>query len=166
MRINNSKVKNTIISVYFLLIVSAIVSATVFKAFSEDDDDASNLTLTFIIISAGFALLFFLVHFISKYFEYDSDGLKVVVTNRGLLLSDNLNYREHILEFEKKDLYAYKFRNFIVYKTLIFYTKDSRGKKKQETFNVTLVPKKKRRYIRQSLSKMVKTNKNSQKINE
>jgi len=163
MRINNSKVKNTIVSVYFILIVCAIVFATVFKMFS---DLTTNPTITFIIISAGFALLFFLVHFISKFFEYDSDGLKVVVTNRGLLLSDNLNYREHLLEFDKSSLYAYKFRNYFVYKTLTFYLKDSRGKKKQETFNVTLLPKKKRRYIRQSLSKMVKMNKNSQQINE
>ena len=163
MRTNNSKVKNTIISVYFILIVLAIVFATVFKAFS---DLTTNPTITFIIIASGFAVLFFLVHYISKYFEYDSDGLKVVVTNRGLLLSDNLNYREKVLEFEKKDLYAYTFRNYIVYKTLTFHIKDSRDKKKQETFNVTLVPKKKRRYIRQSLSKMIKTNKNSQKINE
>ncbi|MFT4611551.1 MAG: hypothetical protein ACJA1H_002568 [Glaciecola sp.] len=163
MRINNSKVKNTIISVYFILIVTAIVFATVFKAFSEG---TSNPTLTFIAISTGFALLFFLVHFISKYFEYDSDGLKVVVTNRGLLLSDNLNYREHLLEFDKKNLYAYKFRDFLVYKTLTFYIIDSRDKKKQETFNITLLPRKKRRYIRQSLSKMIKINNNSQKINE
>tara|TARA_B100000809_G_C15077648_1_gene508471 strand:- start:870 stop:1361 length:492 start_codon:yes stop_codon:yes gene_type:complete len=163
MRINNSKVKNTIISVYFILIVTAIVFATVFKAFSEE---SSNPTLTFIVISTGFALLFFLVHFISKYFEYDSDGLKVVVTNRGLLLSDNLNYREHLLEFDKKNLYAYKFRDFLVYKTLTFYIIDSRDKKKQETFNITLLPRKKRRYIRQSLSKMIKINNNSQKINE
>jgi len=163
MRINNSKVKNTIVSVYFILIVFAIVFAIVFKMFS---DLTANPTITFIIISAVFALLFFLVHFISKFFEYDSDGLKVVVTNRGLLLSDNLNYREHLLEFDKSSLYAYKFRNYVVFKTLTFYLKDSRGKKKQETFNVTLLPKKKRRYIRQSLSKMVKMNKNSQQINE
>jgi hypothetical protein len=159
MRINNSKVKNTIISVYFILIVLAIVFATIFKLFS---DLTSNPTISFVVISAGFALLFFLVHFISKYFEYDSDGLKVVVTNKGLLLSDSFNYREHLLEFDKEDLYAYKFRNFIVFKTLTFYLNDSRGKKKKETFNVTLVPRKKRRYIRQSLSKMIKMNKNSQ----
>ncbi|MFT7050688.1 MAG: hypothetical protein ACJAZK_001286 [Psychroserpens sp.] len=163
MRINNSKVKNTIVSVYFILIVLAIVFATIFKAFS---DLTSNPSLTFIIITSGFGLLFLLVHFISKYFEYDSDGVKVVVKNSGLLLSDSFNYREKVLEFEKIDLYAYKFNNYLVYRTLTFYFKDSRNKRKGETFNVTLVPGKKRRYIRQSLSKMIKTNKNSQKINE
>ena len=157
MRTNNSKVKNTIISVYFILMVLAIVFATVFKAFR---DLTRNPTLTFLLIAFGFALLFLIVHFISKYFEYDSDGLKVVVINRGLLISEKYNYREHKLEFEKQQLYAFKFRNYLVYKTLTFYLNDHRNRKTKEVFNVTLVPRKKRRYIKQSLSKMIKTNKN------
>ncbi|MEH6536020.1 MAG: hypothetical protein V7719_06480 [Psychroserpens sp.] len=156
MRINNSKVKNTIISVYFILIVLAIVSATLFKSFS---DVTKNRTLTYILIVFGFAILFFIVHFVSKYFEYDSDGLKVVVINRGLLLTDKFNYREHKAEFDKEQLYGYKFSNYFVYKTLKLYLKDSKGKKKTVKFNATLVSRKKRRYIRQSLSKIVKNNK-------
>ncbi|MCD2258982.1 hypothetical protein [Psychroserpens luteolus] len=157
MRTNNSKVKNTIISVYFVLILLAVLFATVFRAFSEVTD---NPTLTFFIIVFGFVMLLVLVHYISKYFEYDSDGVKVVVINRGLLLSEKYNYRERKLEFEKERLYAFKFRNYIVYKTLTFYLRDSRGRKTKQSFNVTLVPRKKRRYIRQSLSKIIKMNKN------
>jgi hypothetical protein len=163
MRTNNSKVKNTIISVYFILIVLAIVFAVVFNLFS---DLTLNSTVTFVVISCVFVLLFFLVHYISKFFEYDSDGIKVVVTNSGLLLSDNFNYREKILEFKKSDLYAYKFKNYLILRTLTFFVKDGRDKKRNETFNITLMSRKKRRYIRQSLSKMVKLNKNSQSINE
>lgn len=156
MRTNNSKVKNTIISVYFILIVLAIILATVFRAFN---DITRNPKLTFLFIALGFAALFFLVHYISKYFEYDSDGIKVVVINRGLLLSEEINYREHKIEFEKEQLYAFKFKNYFIYKTLTFYLKDAKGKKSKSVFNVTLVPRKKRRYIRQSLSKMIKMNK-------
>jgi len=156
MRTNNSKVKNTIISIYFLLIVSSIGFLMVFKTFTEG---VSNPILLFIIIALGFAMLFFVVHTMSKYFEYDSDGLKVVVTNRILLFSERFNHKTHVLEFEKEDLYAYKFRNFIVYKTLTFYLKNKKGKKTKETFNTTLVSRRKRRYVRQSLSKMVKANK-------
>jgi len=163
MRTNNSRVKNTIISVYFILIVLAITFLIVFKTFTYG---VSNPILLFSAIAFGFAALFFLVHFISKFFEYDSDGLKVVVTNRGLLFSDKYNYREHKVEFDKKQLYAYKFSDFIVYKTLKLYLKDGRDNKKVETFNITLVSRKKRRYIRQSLSKIVKKNKKEVKINE
>ncbi|WP_460218994.1 hypothetical protein [Psychroserpens sp. MEBiC05023] len=160
MRTNNSRVKNTIISVYFILIVMAIAFLMVFKTFTSG---VANPFLVFISIALGFAVLFFVVHFISKYFEYDSDGLKVVVTNKGLLFSDKFNYRETILEFDKNDLYAYKFKNYFFYKTLTFYLKNKRGKKRKEVFNVTLVNRKKRRYIRQSLSKMVKANKKQAK---
>ena len=156
MRTNNHSVKNVIISVYFLLIVFAIVLATVFKAFS---DLTPNPTFTFFIIVLGFMALFLFVHRISKYFEYDSDGVKVVIMNRGLLLSDYLNYREHKLEFSKENLIGYKFYDYLIYKTLTVYVKGRTGHKKKETFNVTLVAKKKRRYIRQSLSKMIKLNK-------
>lgn len=157
MRTNNSRVKNIIVSVYFVLVVLAIFSATVFNAFKHLTPDP---ILTFMLIAIGFALLFFLVYRISKYFEYDSDGLKVVLINKGLLLTEYLNYREHKLEFDKDRLIAFKFNDYMIYKTLDIYVKDRNGAKKKDTFNVTLVTKKKRRYIRQSLSKMVKANAN------
>lgn len=157
MRTNNGKVKNTIVSIYFVLIILAMVLATVFKGFR---DISNNSTVNVIIIAFGFAVIFFLVHFISRYFEYDSDGLKVVITNRGLLLSDQFNYRERQIEFDKSELYGYKFSNYVIYKVLTVYLKDARGRKSKESFNISLVSKRKRRYVRQSLSKIVKQNKN------
>jgi len=159
MRTNNSKLKNVIISVYFLLILFAIVLATVFSAFSHL---SPNPTMTFFILFFGFIGLFLFVHRISKYFEYDSDGIKVVVINKGLLLADYFNYREHKLEFSKENLVAYKFNNYVVYKSLSLYIKDRKGNTRKETFNVTLVAKKKCKYIRQSLSKMVKMNRKTE----
>ena len=155
MRTNNSRGKNIIISVYFIPIVLAILLATVFSAFSHL---TKNPTLTLFIIVFAFIALFFLVHHVSKYFEYDSDGVKVVVINRGLLLADYLNYREHKLEFSKANLVGYKFHNYVVYRSMTLYIMNREGHKKKVTFNVTLVNKKKRRYIRQSLSKMIKLN--------
>lgn len=155
MRTNNAKVKNTIISVYFILIVLVILLATVFSAFSYL---ASSSKLTFLSIFIGFLILFFTVHFISRYFEYDSDGKKVYVVNKGLLLSDVFNYRQHELEFNKSRLKAFKFKNYLVYKSLTLYIENSKGLVKKETFNVTLVSRRKRRYIGQSLSKMIKNN--------
>lgn len=155
MRTNNSKVKNIIVSVYFILIVFAVFLATVFRAFSHLTPDPF---LTFLLVLFGFIILFMSVHALSKYFEYDSDGVKVVVINKGLLLSDYFNYREHLLEFDKSRLVAFKFKNYVIYKSLTLYLKNSKGHTRKETFNVTLVAKKKRRYIRQSLSKMIKEN--------
>lgn len=155
MRTNNSKAKSVIISVYFILIVLAILLATVFSAFK---DLTSNPVLTFFILFIGFIVAFAIVHWISRYFEYDSDGLKVIITNKGLLLSERLNYREHQIEFAKEDLVAFKFNNYLIYKTLTIVTKNSKGKTSKAIFNVTLVNRKKRKYIKQSLSKMIKHN--------
>jgi len=164
MRTNNSKVKNVIISMYFILIVLAILFATLFSAFS---DLTNSSTLTFFIVIGVFVFVFLAAHKVSKYFEYDSDGLQVVLINRGLLLSDYFNYREHKLEFEKEHLTGYKFNNYFVYKNLVLHLTSRHGHKKTEIFNVSLVGRKKRKYIRQSLSKIIKHNRTiKQQIND
>ncbi len=155
MRTNNHKTKNFIVSIYFILVIFAIISAIMFRMFNEI---SSNPLVVFLIIVLSFSLLFFAVHSISKFFEYDSDGMKVVVTNKGLLLSDRFNYREHTVEFNKTDLKGFKFNNYVVYNTLVLLIKDKSGTSKKERFNVTLVSKKKRKYIKQSLNKMIKNN--------
>jgi len=80
-----------------------------------------------------------------------------VVINKSLLLSEYLNKKEHVVEFEKK-LIGFKFQNFIVYKRLVLYIINSRGHRKKEIFNVTLVQHKKRKYVKQSLNKIVRNN--------
>jgi hypothetical protein len=156
MRTNNSKVKNIIISMYFILIVLAILLATLFSAFSNL---TSNPTTTFFVVIGVFVVLFLVAHKVSKYFEYDSDGVQVVIINRGMLLSDYFNYREHKIEFKKEQLDGYKFNNYFIYKNLVVYLTNKYDHKKREEFNVTLVSRKKRNYIRQSLSKIIKHNK-------
>ncbi len=155
MRTNNGKVKNIIISVYFILIVLSILLATVFSAFQ---DLTPNPYLTFFIILGIFVVLFVSVYFVSRYFEYDSDGVKVVLLNRGLLLADHFNYREKKVEFDKEKLVQFKIYNYLLYKQLSIWLKRSTGSKKKYTFNVTLVNRKKRKYIKQSLSKIIKEN--------
>lgn len=161
MRTNNEKIKNIIISVYFILIVLAILLAVVFSAFKGL---TPNPLLTFIVITLVLALLFGAVHKISRYFEYDSDGQELIIINRGLLLADYFNYREHKLELEKRKLTGFKFYNLLFYNWLTIYYNDSKGNRHKENFNVTTVSKKKRKYIRQSLSKIIKENKKNNLI--
>ena len=160
MRTNNGKVKNVIISLYFILVVLAVIVTTLVSSFSEL---YNNPTITILIILFVFSVLFVITHKVSKYFEYDSDGMQVVIINRGLLLSEYVNYREHRLEFEKEKLISFKFRDYFFYKSLTLNLKDRHGDLKRVNFNVTLVSRKKRRYIRQSLSKMIKHNRKLKK---
>lgn len=156
MRTDNGKVRGFIISVYFILVILAIVSATVFNAFKDVTDNAFIVSIILLLV---FGIAFFGFHAIARYFEYDSDGVKVVVLNRGLLLADRFNYRERKIEFSKEDLLGYKFRNYFAFKVLKLVVKQSDGNTSKHNFNVTLVTKRKRKYVRQSLSKILKANK-------
>lgn len=156
MKINNSKVKGIIVSAYFLLIVLIVILASVFNIFI---DIPLNPVLIFVAVLFLFLGLFVLLFKVTKFFEYDSDGLKISILNKGLLSSEGLSSKEHSLEFEKEKLISFKFQNFIFYKRLVLFVINKRGHEKREVFNVTLVERKKRKYVRQSLGKVVRRNK-------
>lgn len=157
MRTNNEKVKSVIIGVYFIMIVLAITSIFVFNAVTGLD---VNPLILFLVVLGIFGILFFLVHRVAKYFEYDSDGAKLILLNKGLLLSDRFNYREHKLEAGKQELVGFKMYNFFIYKELVVFIKwEGHESVKKYRFNITLVARKKRKYMKQSLSKTVKLNK-------
>ncbi|RKE95282.1 hypothetical protein [Ichthyenterobacterium magnum] len=160
MRTNNATVKNIILSLYFVLIIATIFFATVFRAFRNL---TSNTVLSFAIVAFVFVGLLYFIHTVSKYFEYDSDGVKVVVINKGLLFFDKHRHREYKLEFNKERLLSFKFHNYIIYKQLIINVLDSSDEVRKMKFNVTLVSRRKRKYIRQSLSKMIKANRKNSK---
>lgn len=157
MRTNNEKVKNVIIGVYFVMIVLAITSIFVFNAVTGLE---VNPLILFLAVVGIFGLLFFLVHRVAKYFEYDSDGSKLIVINKGLLLSEKFNYRQHKLEADKSELVGFKMYDFIFYKELVLFVLwEGHETVKKYRFNITLVARKKRKYMKQSLSKTVKLNK-------
>lgn len=152
MRTDNRNVKNSIISIYFLFLVVAILLATVFRSYGVFPKASMYVFLGLIII-IGY------VHFIARYFEYDSDGPKLVFTNKGLILTDFINYRQHKVEFAKHKLLEYKVHNYLFYKILVISIQQSNGKVHKESFNVTLLKRKKLRYVKQSLKRILKENK-------
>jgi len=157
MRTNNEKVKNIIISLYFIIIVLGILILTLFNVFSVI---SKNSTVAFYVLVFVIVALFVITYRVSKFFEYDSDGIKVVFLNKGLLLKEHLNYREHKIELDKDQLTGFKFNDYFFYKTLVIYYTSRHDHKRNETFNVTLVSRKKRKYIKQSIRKIIKQNQN------
>jgi predicted RND superfamily exporter protein len=151
MRTDNRNVRTTVISIYFVLIVLAVLLATVFKSleiFVERN----------LFVFLGCFIMIILFHYIARHFEYDSDGDKVILLNQGLILADYLNYRKHRLEFSKEQLIGFKIKNFIIYKSLVIVIKNQDGKTIKERFNVTLVKRRSLKYVRQSLNKTIKLN--------
>ncbi|WP_458626695.1 hypothetical protein [Winogradskyella sp. PC D3.3] len=152
MRTDNREIKNTIISIYFVLIIVAILLATVFKSYNLVEGSSFYVLI-------GLLVAVVVVHFVARFFEYDSDGAKVIITNRGLILTDFLNYRENKIEISREKLSGYKIYNYYFYKSLVVYTSLSNGKITKERFNITLLKRKKIKYVRQSLRKIIKENK-------
>ena len=156
MRINNAKVKNTILTAYFLLLFAAILNMLVFGLFRSW---IKNTNLEWGLIIGFFVIVFVVLYSIAKYFEYDSDGDVLVIINKGLIVSEFVNYREKIAEFPKKKLLYYKLKDYGIYKSLNLYIRSGENRQKRIKFNVTLVPKRKLRYLKMSLDKVVKQNK-------
>lgn len=156
MRINNSKIKNTILTAYFLLLIAVILNMVVFGLFR---DWINSSTLQWILVVVFFVGLFVALHSIAKYFEYDSDGDILVIINRGMIVSEFINYREKIVEFPKTKLLYYKLMDYRIYKSLNLYVRSGEHHQKRIKFNVTLVPNRKLRYLKMSLDKIVKNNK-------
>ena len=156
MRINNSKIKNTILTAYFLLLFTVIIGMIVFGLFKNW---IHNSTLKYTVFVAVFASLFFVLHKFARYFEYDSDGHVLVIINRGFLISELLKYGEKKAEFPKSKLLYYKLNKYLFYKSLNLYIRSGDQHQKRIQFNVSLVSKKKLKYLKMSLDKVVKQNK-------
>ncbi|WP_179353743.1 hypothetical protein [Winogradskyella vidalii] len=152
MRTDNRKVKNIIVSIYFLLVVIAVFLATVFKSYHLFEGSS-------LYVFIGLLVAVVIVHFIARFFEYDSDGAQIIITNSGLILNDIFNYRENKVEIAKDKLAGFRIINYFFYKSLIIYSTQSNGKILKERFNITLLKRKKIKYLKQSLRKIIKENK-------
>jgi len=156
MRINNSKIKNTILTAYFLLLIAVILNMVIFGLFR---DWINNTTLEWILIVGFFVVVFIALHSIAKYFEYDSDGDVLVLINRGMIIAELFNYREKTVEFPKNKLLYYKLKDYGIYKSLNLYIRSGEHHQKRIKFNVTLMPNRKLKYLKMSLDKVLKNNK-------
>lgn len=110
-------------------------------------------------IFLGLFIVLVLFHSIAGYFEYDSDGSKIIILNKGLILTEYINYRENKVEFARHQLIGYKIKDYFLYKSLVVLYKTYEGKQVKERFNVTLLKKRKMKYVKQSLRKTLKENK-------
>jgi hypothetical protein len=139
-----------------------LVLATVFEVFGDEEAPLIDPVISVVLVIFAFLALFSILFKFAKFFEYDSDGLKVGVINKGLLATDYLKSKEHSLEFDKDKLISFKFQNFIFKKRLVLYIMSKHGHKKKEVFDVSLVSKRKRRYVKLSLNKIIRQNKKNQ----
>ena len=152
MRTDNRKVRNTVISIYFVLILLTVLMATVFSSLELVENGVFYVFL-------GFLVFLVLVQSIAGYFEYDSDGDKIIVINKGLILTEYINYRQKKIKFKRNQLVGFKIKNDFFYKSLVLQIKTHEDTVVKYRFNVTLLKSKKIRYVKQSLRKIFKERK-------
>ncbi|WP_162820028.1 hypothetical protein [Kordia sp. SMS9] len=105
-------------------------------------------------------LVFIMVVFYStaKYFEFDSDGNVLTFVNKGLFISNFINYREQRAEFPKEKLQRYRIQNYVVFSFLYVYVKSKSSHIKRVRFNISLLSSSKKRALKKSLEKVLKHN--------
>lgn len=96
----------------------------------------------------------------ARYFEYDSNGEVFIFINKGVLLTDFVNYREQKAEFPKAKLYNYKIKDYLIYRALYIYVRSKDDTIKRISFDITFISPKRVDLLKQSLNKVLKQNRN------
>jgi len=95
-----------------------------------------------------------------KYFEYDSDGETICLTNRGAFVSEKYDYRGQKAEFPKYKLKSFKISNYYFFKSLSIKVKSKNAQEvKKIKFNITFISNNKIKVLKKSLQKIVHHNK-------
>lgn len=156
MRLTNYKTVKVIPGFYYFSIVFFFL--IIFLHYQFDKTIFSSDKYYYGTLGAIVVLQFY-VYFGGKYFEFDSEGSIISMLNRGVILSNYLNYRDKVIEIKREQLYQFKYYNFIFYKRLVVYAKGRNGLFKKH-LNLTFVSNRKIRYVKLSLSKLIKENGN------
>jgi len=155
MRFNNSKAKKWVPVLYFLLLFLAL--GAIFYALVIDKEFEELKYWNFIPVVL--LILMITIYVTAKYFEFDSDGNVLTFINKGLFISDYINYREQRAEFPKEKLSAYKLQHFLVFSYLNIYIKSKGNSIKRVRFNISLLGSRKKNALKSSLDKVIKQNK-------
>ncbi|MCH2195100.1 hypothetical protein [Kordia sp.] len=154
MRFSNEKSKKWVPFLYFFLGIGSILVMLYLFLFRED----VNQTKVWYAIPAVLIFMILVFYNTAKYFEFDSDGNVLTLINKGLFISNFINYREHRAEFPKEKLKRYRIQNFVLYSFLYVYVKSKTNQIKRVRFNITLLSSRKKRALKKSLEKVIKNN--------
>jgi hypothetical protein len=154
MRFNNAKSKKWIPFLYFFLGLGGIIMV-LYLIFFQNEFNQKKLWYSIPILLAIFLVF---IYSTAKYFEFDSDGNVLTFINKGLFISNFINYRENRAEFPKEKLKRYRIQNYIIFSTLYIYVKSRSNRTKRIHFNISLLSSRKKQALKQSLDKVLKHN--------
>lgn len=156
MRFNNYRNIKLIPIVYFFI----TVSIGLFIFLSIELQHMYKNQYLYLVFILPLIFLFIYIYKTGKYFEYDSDGETLCLTNRGILISEKFNYREQKAEFPKYKLKSFKISNYYFFKSLSIKVKSKNSSNiKKIKFNITFISNNKINILKKSLQKIVHHNK-------
>lgn len=138
-------------------LIGTLISYYIYKAIVLNEA-ISNIDSLVLFTGLSLALLYWYRK--ATYFEYDSNGLGLVIIRKGILLSEITNYREQRIEIPKTKLTKYKYTNYVFTKRVFLYIKTNH-KVKKTSVDVTLLSNKKIKALQASLNKIVLENSSS-----
>lgn len=154
MRFSNSKSKKWVPFLYFFLGIGSILMMFYLFLFREDFKTVG----IWYSIPVMLLLTFLLFYSTAKYFEFDSDGNVLTFVNKGLFISNFINYRENRAEFPKEKLERYRIKNYVLFCFLYVYVKSKKKQIKRVRFNISMLSGAKKRALKKSLDKVIKHN--------
>jgi hypothetical protein len=155
MKFNNQKrLKNKkhIYSILFIILFTIFV----FVALTPIHNEKFNLIKYVFLVIA----LLIAVHIIigNEYFEYDSTGMIVILKNDSIIKKDFFPLTVKTIEFPKEKLKDFKINNYIIYRSLSVYVSSKENGIIKQRFNITNISKKRAKYLKQSLKKVIREN--------
>ncbi len=154
MRFDNAKSRNWISFLYFFIGIGGVITM-LYLFFFREDSHKINIWYS---IPISLVVFFIIVYSSAKYFEFDSDGNVLTFINKGLFISNFINYRERRAEFPKEKLKRYRIKNYIMFSRLYLYIKSRSNKTKRVHFNISLLSRRKKAALKKSLDKVIKHN--------
>lgn len=157
MRLTNYRATKFLPGIYFFTIVLGIVTFFLYQLMGKQFLPS----IKYLYALESLVVIALIYTYINgKYFEFDSEGALIGIYTRGVIFSEVINYRDKRFDLKREHIYKYSILNLFFYKRLTLYYKSSTRKQKIK-INITLLSPRKTRYLRKSLSKLVRQNSKS-----
>lgn len=153
MKFNNAKSKKKVAFIYFFLFISVFLTTMHFCTFRKD----FNMDKIWYFLPVAIVIIIIFMYCNAKFFEFDGDGSALTFINKGLLISNLINYREKRVEFPKDKLKSYKIHDYIIYTSINIYIKSKSNRVVQRNFNISFLSLKQKRRLKRALDNILQS---------
>jgi hypothetical protein len=153
MRLSNRKETKAIPAIYYF---SVVIFFLLIFLYYEFGNAMFGSKIIFFGILLSIIIIQIYIYTCGMYFEYDSDKNLLNIANKGMVLSNFIDYRNKKVKVKRDEIINYKIYNFIIYRKLVIEAKDSKGKQYKRHINLTFLKPKKFKLVKKSLDRFIR----------